>query len=50
MDSDNARQQVPLDEIVVEQRQVFLPGDPGNVGEQYGRSFEKPLLATTQLP
>jgi hypothetical protein len=50
VDSDNARQQVPLDEIVVEQRQVFLPGDPGNVGEQYGRSFEKPLLATTLLP
>lgn len=45
VDSDNARQTVPLDEIVVEQRQVFLPGDPGNVGEQYGRSLEKPLVA-----
>ena len=50
VDSDNARQTVPLDEIVVDQRQVFLPGDPGNVGEQYGRSFEKPLIATTLLP
>jgi hypothetical protein len=47
VDSDNARQTVPIDEIVVEHRQVFLPGDPGNVGEQYGRSFEKPLIATT---
>ena len=47
VDSDNGRQTVPIDEIVVEHRQVFLPGDPGNVGEQYGRSFEKPLLTTT---
>jgi hypothetical protein len=46
-ESDNARQTVPLTEIVSEQRMVFLPGDPGNVGEQYGRSFEKPLVATT---
>src|SRR4051794_28231120 len=46
-ESDNARQTVPLTEIVAEQRMVFLPGDAGNVGEQYGRSFEKPLVATT---
>jgi hypothetical protein len=46
-ESDNGRQTVPLTEIVAEQRMVFLPGNPGNVGEQYGRSFEKPLLATT---
>jgi hypothetical protein len=46
-ESDNARQTVPLTEIVAEQRMVFLPGDRGNVGEQYGRSFEKPLVATT---
>src|SRR4051794_40705781 len=46
-ESDNARQTVPVTEIVAEQRLVFLPGDPGNVGEQYGRSFEKPLVATT---
>jgi hypothetical protein len=45
-ESDNARQTVPLTEIVSEQRMVFLPGDQGNVGEQYGRSFEKPLVAT----
>jgi hypothetical protein len=44
VDSDNARQTVPLDEIVVEQRQVFLPGDAGDVGEEYGRSLEKPLV------
>jgi hypothetical protein len=23
---------------------VLLPGDPGNVGERYGRGFEKPLV------
>jgi hypothetical protein len=46
-ESDNARQTVPLTEIVSEQRMVFLPGDKGNVGEQYGRSFEKPVVATT---
>ena len=44
-DSDNARQTVPVDEIVTSQRQVFLPGDAGNVGEQYGRSLEKPLVS-----
>jgi len=46
-DSDNARQTVPVDEIVFSQRQVFLTGQrDGSVGEQYGRSFEKPLVAT----
>ncbi|MFN2615637.1 MAG: hypothetical protein ABR581_00780 [Thermoleophilaceae bacterium] len=45
VDSDNARQTVPLDEITGEQRLVMLPGDPGNVGERYGRGFEKPLVA-----
>ena len=45
VDSDNARQTVPIDEIVTSQKQVFLPGDAGNVGEQYGRSFEKPLVS-----
>lgn len=44
VDSDNARQTVPITEIVGEQRMVVLPGDPGNVGEQYGRGFEKPLV------
>jgi hypothetical protein len=46
-ESDNARLTVPVTEIVSEQRMVFLPGNPGNVGEQYGRSFEKPLVAAT---
>ena len=46
-ESDNARQTVPLTEIDAEQRLVFLPGDKGNVGEQYGRSFEKPLVAVS---
>jgi hypothetical protein len=44
LESDNARQTVPIDEIVSEQRMVMLPGQQGNVGEQYGREFEKPLL------
>jgi hypothetical protein len=42
LESDNARQEVPIDEIVAEQRMVMLPGLQGNVGEQYGREFEKP--------
>jgi hypothetical protein len=45
-DSDNAATTVPLDEIDAEQRVVLLPGVRGNVGEQYGRAFEKPLIAT----
>jgi hypothetical protein len=44
VESDNARQQVPIDEIVSEQRMVMLPGQQSNVGEQYGREFEKPLV------
>ena len=43
VDTDNARQTVPLTEIVQDWRMVMLPGDPGNVGERYGRSLEKPL-------
>jgi hypothetical protein len=35
---------VPVDEIVAEQRMVMLPGLRGNVGEQYGREFEKPVV------
>jgi len=46
-DSDNARQTVPVTELVAEQRMVMLPGQrDGSVGEQYGRGFEKPLVAT----
>ncbi len=48
VESDNARQEVPIDEIVSEQRMVMLPGQQGNVGEQYGREFEKPLLVSVQ--
>ena len=47
-DSDNARQTVPVDEIVSDWNMVMLPGDPGNVGEPYGRSFEKPLVAVAR--
>jgi hypothetical protein len=45
LESDNARQTVPIDEIVSETRMVMLPGQQGNVGEKYGREFEKPLVA-----
>jgi hypothetical protein len=48
LESDNARQQVPVDEIVSDQRMVILPGQLGNVGEQYGREFEKPLVVRVQ--
>jgi hypothetical protein len=47
-DSDNADQTVPIDEIDTEQRQVVLKGQQGNVGEQYGHSFDKPLVAVVQ--
>jgi hypothetical protein len=46
-ESDNARTTVPVNEIVSEQRQVFLPGDQGgSVGEEYGRNLEKPLVGS----
>ncbi len=44
-DSDNAQMTVPIDEIDSEQVQVVLPGRQPNVGEAYGRSFEKPLVS-----
>ncbi|HZN14689.1 MAG TPA: hypothetical protein VFB78_10505 [Acidimicrobiales bacterium] len=44
-ESDNAMQTVPLTEIDSEQRVVLLPGLWHNVGEQYGRGTEKPLVA-----
>jgi hypothetical protein len=47
-DSDNADLTVPVDEIDTEQRQVVLRGNPGNVGEKYGHSFDKPLVAVVQ--
>jgi hypothetical protein len=50
LESDNARQTVPIDEIVSEQRMVMLPGRQGNVGEQYGRGFEKPLVTRVSSP
>ena len=46
VDSDNARTQMPVNEINAEQRLVMLPGNqPGSAGEAYGRNFEKPLVA-----
>jgi hypothetical protein len=45
VDSDNARQTVPLTEIVSNWRMVMLPGQQGaKAGEEYGRGLEKPLL------
>ncbi|MEJ7785284.1 MAG: hypothetical protein WKF96_10810 [Solirubrobacteraceae bacterium] len=52
-DSDNARQPVPLTEIVSDWDLIMLPpsetldeaGNPINVGESYGRQLEKPLVA-----
>jgi hypothetical protein len=44
-ESDNLQLTVPTTEIDSEQRMVVLPGNPGNVGETYGRSIEFPLLA-----
>ncbi|MDQ1439024.1 MAG: hypothetical protein QOK43_2653 [Acidimicrobiaceae bacterium] len=45
-DSDNGTLTVPVDEIDSDQRRVILNGDPGNVGELYGRGLEKPAVAT----
>ena len=46
-ESDNARQTVPVNEIVSEWQMVMLPGrHQADAGERYGRSFEKPLVAT----
>jgi len=47
-ESDNARLTVPVTEIVSEWQMVMLKGDAGNVGERYGRSFEKPLVPLVQ--
>jgi hypothetical protein len=46
-DSDNAGTTVPIDEIDGEQRIVLLPGQMPNVGEQYGRTAEKPLVTVS---
>jgi hypothetical protein len=48
VDSDNAQQTVPVDELDSEQTQVILPGRQANVGEAYGRAFEQPLVVTAQ--
>lgn len=48
VDSDNAALTEPVDEIDTEQRMVVLEGDPGNVGELYGRSVEQPLTTAAR--
>lgn len=47
-DSDNAHTTLPLTEIDTEQRMVMLPPTLENVGETWGRAFEKPLVATVE--
>ena len=48
-DSDNARQTVPLTEIVSELADGHAArASRATSGEQYGRSFEKPLVATVR--
>ena len=47
-ESDNARLTAPTTEIVSDWKMVMLPGDRGPVGERYGRSFERPLVAVVQ--
>ena len=50
-ESDNARQTVPLTEIVADQRLVMLPGwRDGTTGEQYGRGFEHQYVRTVVEP
>ena len=43
-ESDNAQLTAPVDEIDAQQTQVVLPGNQGNVGEEYGHAFDEPLL------
>jgi hypothetical protein len=49
VDSDNARQTVPLNEIVSEWRMVMLPGDQTaggrgpEAGQEYGEAFNNPV-------
>jgi hypothetical protein len=49
VDSDNARQTVPLNEIVSEWRMVMLPGDQTaggrgpEAGQEYGEGFNQPV-------
>ena len=50
-DSDNARQTVPLTEIVAAQRMVMLPGWADETeGEGYGRGFERAYLRLVKTP
>ena len=54
VDSDNARQTVPLNEIVSEWRMVMLPGDQTaggrgpEAGQEYGETFQHPVEEAAQ--
>jgi hypothetical protein len=46
-ESDNARQQVPIDEIVSIQDMAMIPGQqPGSVGASFGQVFAQPSRVT----
>jgi hypothetical protein len=47
-EADNAALTVPVTEIDSEQRAVVLTGNPGNVGERYGRTQEFPLVTSAR--
>lgn len=47
-ESDNLSLTTPVTEINTEQRIVVLEGDPGNVGEKYGRANEAPLATVVR--
>jgi hypothetical protein len=48
-DSDNARQTVPLDEVVSTQDMAMLPGDqPGAVGASFGQVWSQPVSTSVR--
>jgi hypothetical protein len=48
-DSDNARQTVPIDEVVSTQDMAMLPGNqPGSVGASFGQVWQQPVSATVR--
>jgi hypothetical protein len=48
-DSDNARQTVPIDEVVATQEMAMLPGDqPGAAGASFGAVWNQPLTPSVR--
>ena len=56
LESDNARQTIPVDEIVTENRMAMLPPPPGggipgsSLGQSYGNDFQHPPQTHTEPP